>query len=178
MTVDVSKPDFESRVAILKSKSSVGGYTPEDEVIEYIASVIQDNIRELEGILNTIICQSQLKKKPLTISDIKQLIKNNIQPQKNVSIKDVIQIVSDFYNIDEKTLCEKTRRKEVVKPRQITMYILREYLNTSYPHIGSKLGGRDHTTVIHACEKIKKDIQRDSVLLGEIDQIKQLLYSS
>ena len=178
MIVDVSKPDFESRVAILKSKSVIGGYTPTDEVIEYIASVIQDNIRELEGVLNSIICQSQLKKKTLTVPDVKQLIKNNIQPQKNISIKDVIQTVSDFYNIDEKTLCEKTRRKEVVKPRQITMYILREYLNTSYPYIGSKLGGKDHTTVIHACEKIKRDIQLDTVLLGEIDQIKQLLYSS
>jgi len=178
MIVDVSKPDYESRLAILKSKIQNSKTTLGDETIEYIASIIQDNIRELEGVLNSIICQAQLKKRGLSIPEIKQLIKNNIQPQKSVSIKDVIRIVSEFYNINEKTLLEKTRRKEIVKPRQVVMYLLREDLNTSYPYIGQKLGGRDHTTVIHACEKIKRDLQINSVLSQEIEQIKNLLYTS
>lgn len=178
MIVDISKPDFESRVAILKNKLKNGDYMPSNEVIEYTASVIQDNIRELEGVLNSIICQSQLKRRDLSIQEIKQLIKNNTKPQKTVSIKDVMRIVSEFYNIEEKILLEKSRRKEVVKPRQIVMYILREDLNTSYPYIGQKLGGRDHTTVIHACEKIKRDIKDNSLLSQEIDQIKTILYGN
>lgn len=178
MIVDISKPDFESRLAILKNKLKQGEYMPSDEIIEFTASVVQDNIRELEGILNSIICQSQLKKRDLSIQEIKQLIKNNTKPQKTISIKDVMKIVSDFYNIEERSLLEKSRRKEVVKPRQVVMYILREDLNTSYPYIGQKLGGRDHTTVIHACEKIKKDLKDNSVLSQEIEQIKNILYNN
>ena len=178
MIVDISKPDFEERLAILKNKAKQGLFTPSNEVLEFTASVIEDNIRELEGILNSIICQSQLKKRDLSITEIKQLIKNNIRPQKTISIKDVISIVSNFYNIDEKSLLEKSRRKEVVKPRQIVMYILREDLNTSFPYIGQKLGGRDHTTVIHACDKIKRDIKDNSVLSQEIEQIKGILYGN
>ena len=178
MIVDISKPDYESRLAILQTKIKTLGYAPSDEVVEYIASVIQDNIRELEGVLNSIVCQTQLKKRNLSIQEVKQLIKNNIHPQKTISIKSVVQVVAEFYNINEKTIYEKTRRKEIVKPRQIAMYILREDLNTSYPYIGQKMGGRDHTTVIHACEKIKKDLQVNSVLTQEIDQIKNILYNN
>ncbi len=179
MVVDVSRPDFESRLAILRSKIKVlTGFTPIDDVIEYLASVVQDNIRELEGALNSIIIQSQAKKRDLTLNEVKIIVKNSIKPQKSVSIKEVMKIIADFYNIDEKMLYEKTRRKEVVKPRQVIMYILREDFNTSYPYIGQKLGGRDHTTVIHAYEKIKNDIKNNSLLNQEINQIRILLYNS
>jgi chromosomal replication initiator protein len=177
MIIEVSKPDYESRVAILKSKlKTVGFYLP-NEAIDYMASNVQDNIRELEGVLNTTICQSQLKNKELSITEIKQLIKNSSKQKKTVSIKDVIKAVCEFYNIEEKSLYEKTRRKEVVKPRQIAMYILRQDFNTSYPYIGQKLGGRDHTTVIHACEKIKTSLKNNPALEQEIDHIKNVIYS-
>ena len=126
------------------------------EIIEYLASVIEGNIRELEGVINTILCQTQLKNNELGLSEIKNLIKNNIKPKKMVPIKDVIKTIAEFYNIEEDILYKKTRKREVVKPRQIIMYILREDFNVSYPSIGDKLGGRDHTTVIHSCEKNKK----------------------
>lgn len=177
MIVDISKPDYESRLAILKEKVNSMDLKPSDDVLEYVALMVQDSIRELEGVLTSIIYQSQLKKKILTLNDVKNLIKNNIKPQKTVSIKDVMKIVSDYYNIEEKSLYEKTRRKEVVKPRQIIMYLLREDFNTSYPYIGQKLGGRDHTTVIHAYEKIKTDIKRDSLLNQDIEQIRLMLYN-
>lgn len=177
MIVDVSKPDYESRLAILKSKAEISPFTPSHEILEYLASIIQDNIRELEGSLNSIICQAQLKKRDLNLQEVKTLIKNNIKPQKTVSIKDVIRIVAEFYNIEERVLYEKTRKKEIVKPRQIVMYLLREDFNTSYPFIGQKLGGRDHTTVIHACEKIKNDIKRDPNLNQELEKIKSILYN-
>ena len=95
--------------------------------------------------------------------------------QKNIAVKDVVRIVSDFYNIKEDSIYEKTRHKEVIRPRQIIMYILREDFNISYPSICQKLGGRDHTTVIHSCEKIKTDIKEDQSLLEEVGQIRSLL---
>lgn len=178
MIVDIAKPDYESRIAILRAKLKLNNFTIADEVIEYLSSIIQDSIRELEGALNTIICQTQAKRRDLNLTEIKSLIKNSLKPQRSISIKDVMKIVSDFYNIEEKILYEKTRRKEVVRPRQMIMYILREDFNTSYPYIGQKLGGRDHTTVIHAYEKIKADIKVDNLLNQELEQIRVLLYNS
>jgi len=178
MIVDISKPDYESRLSIIKNKIKNNNYSITDEVVEYVASIIQDSIRELEGAINTIHCQTQAKNRNLTIQEIKLLLKNSIKPQKSVSINDVMKVVSDFYSIEEKILYEKTRRKEVVKPRQIIMYLLREDFDTSYPYIGQKLGGRDHTTVIHAYEKIKRDIINDKILVQELEQIRGLLYNT
>ena len=177
MIADIAAPDYESRLAILKSKISLVGAPPADEVVEYVASVIQNNIRELEGVFNIVVMQTQIKKRGLTLPEVKTLIKNSIRPQKNISINDVIKTIAVFYNINEQELYEKTRKKEVVKPRQIIMYLLREDFNTSYPFIGQKLGGRDHTTVIHAYEKIKNDLKSNNLLSQEIDQIKSLLYN-
>jgi len=177
MIVDIARPDFESRLAILKSKLKNCPFHPAGEVVEYVALVIQNNIRELEGTLNLVVCQSQLKNRDLTLPEVKTLIKNNIKPKKTISIKNIASIVADFYHIEEKTLYEKTRKKEIVKPRQVTMYLLREDFNTSYPYIGQKLGGRDHTTVIHAYEKIKRDLKVNQFLSQEIEQIRTLLFN-
>lgn len=177
MIVDISPPDYESRLAILKSKLRNSDFYPNEENIEYIASVIKGNIRELEGVLNSIICQCQLKNRNLNINEVKNLIKTTIKPQKTISIKDVLKIIAGFYNIEEKVLCEKTRRKEIVKPRQVIMYILREDFNISYPYIGQKLGGRDHTTVMHAYEKIRKEMKDSNILTQEVEQIRSLLYN-
>jgi chromosomal replication initiator protein len=174
MIVEITPPEYESRMAILKHKmESLSVHVP-DEITEYIAFTIQSSIRELEGTFNLVVCQIQLKNKPLSLAEVKQLIKNNTKPTKPVSIKDIVKTVTDFYNIDERFIFEKTRRKEVVKPRQVLMYLLREDFSISFPLIGQKLGGRDHTTVIHSCEKIKRDIKADSVLAQEIEQIRAL----
>lgn len=172
MIVDISEPEYESRIAILKVKLRELEINLEDEIIEYIASSIQGNIRELEGSLNSIIGQYRLKNKPITMNDVKILLKNNIKPKKNVAIKDVVKIVADFYNLEESEIYEKTRRKEIVKARQVVMYVLREDFNISYPLIGQKLGGKDHTTVIHSHLKIKTDLKNDSGLFQEIEQIR------
>ena len=178
MIVDISKPDPESRMAILRQKARAAQFLVEDEIIDYLSQVVTESIRELEGSLNTIIVQSQAKQRSLLINEVKSLIKNNIKPQKTISVKEVMRIVAEFYNIEERFLYEKTRRKEVVKPRQVIMYILREDFNTSYPYIGQKLGGRDHTTVIHACNKIGDDMKTDSLLAQELEQIRVLLYNN
>ncbi len=175
MIVDIQPPDRESRAAIIKTKAVKLSFPLENDLVDFLADNIESNIREIEGVLNTINCQAQLKSRPLNLIELKNLLKNNARPKKNVSVKDIIKIVADFYNIEENSIYEKTRRKEVVKPRQLIMYILREEYAISYPTIGQKLGGRDHTTVIHSCEKIKNDLKNDHVLAQEINQIKALI---
>ncbi|MBU6430854.1 MAG: chromosomal replication initiator protein DnaA [Patescibacteria group bacterium] len=175
MIVEIPAPDVESRTQILKKKSSVANLNLSGDVLDYLASSIEGNIRELEGVLNSILCQTQLKNKELNLNEVKNLIKNNIKPKKNISTKEVIKIITEFYNLEEGMIYKKTRKKEVVKPRQVIMYILREDFNISYPSIGDKLGGRDHTTVIHSCEKIKNDIKLDLSLNKEINQIRAML---
>ncbi len=175
MIAEIPKPDQESCVAILQAKAERNGIRLSPEVVEYIATTIQGNIRELEGALNLIVCQIQLKDRDITLLDAKNIIKNVAKPKKNVSIKHVITKIAEFYNIDEASIYEKTRRREVVKPRQLIMYLLREDFHVSYPTIGNTLGGRDHTTVIHSCDKIREDIKLDAALLSEINEIRGLL---
>jgi chromosomal replication initiator protein len=175
MMIDIPPPDQDSRVAILQTKSRLNNFSLSRDVAEYVASSVEGNIRELEGVLNSLIHQSQVRGRELTLAEIKNLLKNNVKPIKNLSVKDVVKIVAGFYNIEEDSIYNKTRRKEVVRPRQLAMYILREEFNVSYPSIGQKMGGRDHTTVIHSCEKIKNELRVDNLLVQELSQIKALI---
>lgn len=174
MTVDIPTPDNESRIAIIKAKLNSAEYPLSKDVVEYLAYSINGNIRELEGTINSITCQSQLKGRELTLAEVKSFVKNNTRPKKIISIKEVVKTVSEFYNIEEQLIYDKTRKKEIIKPRQIIMYILREDFNISFPAIGEKLGGRDHTTVMHSCEKIKNDIKNDETLVQEINQLRSI----
>lgn len=176
MIVDIPTPDHESRMAILRAKLKNQNSTLSDEIIDFLAASISTNIRELEGILNSVVCQSQLKGRELTLLEVKNLLKNSARPaRKTLSSKEVIKIIADFYNIGEESIYEKTRKKEVIRPRQLTMYILREDFNISYPSIGERLGGRDHTTVIHSCEKVKNDLKIDQSLVQELNQVRALI---
>ena len=172
MIVDISEPEYESRLAILKVKLRETNVVLEEELIEYVAGTVAGNIRELEGSLNLIVCQHRLKNKPLTLLEVKSLLKNNMRPKKNMAIKDVVKIVAEYYKLEESSVYEKTRKKEIVKARQIVMYLLREDFSVSYPLIGQKLGGKDHTTVIHSCLKIKVDLKNDPQLAQELEQIR------
>lgn len=175
MIVDIPAPDLESRAAILKAKAAQNSIMLSDDVVEHLAHTIEGNIRELEGALNTIMCQSQLLGRTLTLDEVKSIIKNSSRPRKNLAVSDVVDKVARYFDVDQSSIYEKTRRKEIVKPRQIIMYILREDFQVSYPAIGKKLGGRDHTTVIHSCEKIKNELKSNSELEEEITQIRMLL---
>ncbi|HBB54391.1 TPA: chromosomal replication initiator protein DnaA [Candidatus Nomurabacteria bacterium] len=172
MIVDISEPEYESRLAILKVKLRELNVDLAEDLTEYVAGAVQGNIRELEGSLNLIVCQYRLKNKPLVLSEVKNLLKNNMRPKKNMAIKDVVKIVSEYYKLEEMSVYEKTRKKEIVKARQVVMYLLREDFNISYPLIGQKLGGKDHTTVMHSCLKIKTDLKNDPQLLQELEQIR------
>ena len=175
MTVDIGEPDTESRMAIVQKKAAMHGVTLSDDVIEYVATTMGGSIRELEGMVNSIVCHAQVKGASPDIAEVRQSLRSFTRPQKNISVKNVVDKVAEFYGIDEESIYEKTRRREVVRPRQIIMYILREDFNISYPTIGSKMGGRDHTTVIHSCEKIKREIGVDNDLSKEIQSIRTLL---
>jgi len=175
MTVDIPAPDKESRIAIISAKATQQNISLSPEIIDYLAHTINGNIRDLEGAVNTLLCHAQLKNREILMTDVRNYIKNNTKPKKTIAVKDVVRIVSDFYNIKEDSIYEKTRHKEVIRPRQIIMYILREDFNISYPSIGQKLGGRDHTTVIHSCEKIKTDIKEDQSLVEDVSHIRNLL---
>jgi chromosomal replication initiator protein len=176
MVVSVTPPDHESRLAIVRSKAAAHNVIIPDEVLEYIATTIEGNVRELEGALNTLIIHNEMRGETLTLNDAKMLLRGaGSATKKAVSVQEVVKTVANFYGVEEGSIYEKTRRKEVVRPRQVIMYLLREDFRISFPTIGEKLGGRDHTTVIHSCEKIKGNLRSDSVLSQELHQIRLML---
>jgi len=175
MVVDVPEPGYESRMEIIKKKILTNNVVLQQETIEFLASHVEGNIREIEGALNNVFHFIDVKGKEPSISEVKSLIKVEKKPIKNLSVKEVVKIVSSFYNVEEESIYDKSRKKEVVRPRQVIMYLLREIFNVSYPSIGQKLGGRDHTTVIHSCEKIKTDLKTDADLSNEITELRQML---
>ena len=175
MAVDIGEPDPESRMAIVKKKAASHGVILSDEVVEYVATSMSGSIRELEGMVNSIICHAQVKGSAPDIAEVRQSLRSFTRPQKNISVKNVVDKVAEYYGIDQESIYEKTRRREVVRPRQVIMYLLREDFSISYPTIGTKLGGRDHTTVIHSCEKIKREVIVDNELAKEIQNIRTLL---
>jgi len=179
MTVDISYPDFESRIAILKSKLETLEYNLSDDIIHFIASKVQKNVRELEGSLNKIHAYYKSNNSIPDLEKAKELLKNLIvRPPKRVSSSKILETVAEFYEIPLEDIIEGGRKKELVKPRQISMYLLREELHESYPSIGKKLGGRDHTTVIHACDKVEHNRQLDEGLVMELNLIKERLYNT
>lgn len=175
MTIDIGEPDPESRIAIVRKKLAAQGVTLSEEATEHIATAVAGSIRELEGVINSVVCHTQVRGIPPDIAEVRQLLRSFSRPQKNVSVKHVVSKIAEFYGIDEESIYEKTRRREVVRPRQVIMYILREDFSVSYPTIGTKLGGRDHTTVIHSCEKVKREVGSDSELAKEIQDIRSIL---
>lgn len=174
MTIDIQEPDLESRLAIVREKSSHLTQPLDQEVALYIASSITGSIRELEGVLNIINMHAEVKQKPITLAEVKVLVKNNVKTKKIVSVDTVVKAISEYYNLDEQVIYEKTRRKEIVRARQIIMFILREDFNESYPSIGAKLGGKDHTTVIHSYEKINEELKTDPQLMKQLEDIRIL----
>ena len=178
MIADIGYPDLETRVAILKTKANEKGFDFSYEIFEYIAQNIKKNIRELEGALNRLIASNlSANKKDFSLIEVKKALNSIINtPKKSTTLKSIIKTVAEFYDINEKDLLERSRKKEIVKPRQIIMYLLREELRSSFPFIGLKIGGRDHTTAIHACEKIKKEIEIDQNFNDEINTIREKLY--
>lgn len=177
MIADISLPDFETRVAILKAKSQEKKINFPNEILEYIALNIQRNIRELEGALNRLSAYQTLNNKSPNIETTKTLLKNVIfSPKKVANPEKVIKATAFFYDLKESDLLDVSRKKEIVRPRQVAMFLLREELKNSFPFIGRKFGGKDHTTAIHAYNKIANEIEKNENLAEEINLIKEQIY--
>jgi chromosomal replication initiator protein len=178
MIADVNQPDLETRVAILRRKAHIDSLEIDDQSIQFIAENIKNNIRELEGALNRVAVRSQLSKQNLDLAYTKQILADIISSgkKKGVTYKQILKAVSDFYEIDPNDLIAKNRKQEIVRPRQIAMFLLRSELQFSYPGIGEKMGGRDHTTAIHAFLKISQALKEDSKLNEEISYLRDRIY--
>jgi len=178
MLVDIGTPDLETKIAILKSKCEEQGINMSQEIIEYIATNVKNNVRELEGALNKVSLFNKMSNKALSVDSVKKQLKSIIDtPKKATNFKQIVQAIANFYDLREKDLLLTTRKKEIVKPRQIAMYLLREELNESYPSIGRRFGGKDHTTAIYAYLKINKEMENNDTLMSEVNLIKQRIYS-
>jgi len=178
MIADVGMPDLETRIAILKQKSEEKGLNISFEALEYIASNIQKNVRELEGALNKILIIEKINKRPSTLEDIKKQLKNIISVKTKVTTPEkIIEAIIDFYNLQDQNLFMSSRKKEYSKPRQLSMFLLKKELKLSYSVIGRKFGGKDHTTVMHSCSLIEKEYDENQKFSQEVDMILQRIYS-
>jgi len=179
MIADVSAPDLETRMAILKTKAQEKKADFSDDIYQYIASSIPRNIRELEGALNRLIVHQKLSNQNIDIELTKTLFKSLLSsPNRIITPKKIIQTVVEFYDLKERDLSTTSRKKEIVRPRQIAMYLLREELESSFPFIGRKFNGKDHTTAIHSYKKICRELQTDKKLEEEIELIKERIHTS
>ena len=178
MIADIGIPDFETRIAILEEKCKEKNINLSEDIMEYVASNIQSNVRELEGALNKLIAHRNLTNKRLTLEEAKKVLEKILfAPKRRISPNDLIKSVAKFYNLTDKEILDSSRKREVVRPRQIAMFLLREELRNSFPFIGKKFGGKDHTTAMYAYQKIAKEIKKDQNLSEEIKLIKKRLYS-
>lgn len=179
MVADVGLPDFETRLAILKLKAAERSSDLTLEVLTYIATHIQKNVRELEGALNRVVAFGQIYNRVPDLKGVKNILNAYLStPYRKTSPQTILKSVADFYSISLADLIKRSRKKEIVKPRQVAMFLLREETKLSFPEIGQKLGGRDHSTVIHACEKIKNEVSVDESLKQEMVLIKERVYNS
>ncbi len=178
MIADIQPPDLETRIAILQHKAILTGMEIEMEVLTEIATAITHNIRELEGALTRLIAYCQIhneKPNKQMVEEVLASILNNPNRQ-TITSKKILGIVAKFYNITQADIIGQKRNKEIVLPRQVSIYLMRKELGLSYPKIGSILGGRDHTTIMHSNEKMEKCIKDDEELLSGISKIKEMLY--
>ncbi|KRM19530.1 chromosomal replication initiation protein [Ligilactobacillus hayakitensis DSM 18933 = JCM 14209] len=174
LSVDITPPDFETRIAILRNKAEAEHVTIPDDTLSYIAGQIDSNIRELEGALMRVEAFSSMTKTPISVNLASEALKNlKINNKANALTIPIIQdFVSKYYHVSVADLKGKKRTKSIVRPRQVAMYLSRELTGSSLPKIGSEFGGKDHSTVIHAHEKISKALPNDSDLQREINELR------
>ena len=174
---DISKPDLETRIAILHKKSQVEKYFVDDEVINFIAEHIDTNVRELTGKLKEVYFLAKISgKKSATIEDVKEIFENQKEELKNDLTADkVIDVVCDYFNITKEDITGKKKNKEIVEPRMIAIYLISELLSLPLVNIGKIFGGRDHTTIMHSRDKISQDLKVNRKTQTLVNEIKNLL---
>lgn len=180
LIADIQSPDYETRIAILRKKAQAENREVPNDVIEYITKHIKSNIRELEGALTRIFAFADLTKKEINYELAKEALKDIFDINRNVEITPglIKEKVSHFFSVRVEDFSSKARKREIAYPRQVAMYLCRELTPLSLPKIGSEFGGRDHTTVIHACEKISNEISTDEKTRALIEQLKKDIHNS
>ncbi|MCX8106629.1 MAG: chromosomal replication initiator protein DnaA [Ignavibacterium album] len=173
LAADIQPPEYEMRIAILKNKAEEFGMTISNDIVEYIASNITSNIRELEGCLIKMLATASLNSKDISLDLARKIVREIASDRKvNLSIDDITKIVCEFLNVPENKVRDKTRKKEIVLARQLSMYFAKEYTKSSLKTIGLHFGGRDHSTVIHACNSIEVEMKDDLQLAELVDKLK------
>ena len=175
LVVDIQAPDLETRIAILRNKAQSDGFDVPDEVINYIATHVKSNIRELEGALSRVTAYSKLTTGVVSEETAAYVLKDIYENNKpvQITVSHIKEIVAENYNITVDQMDSKKRSRPLAYPRQIAMYLTRELTELSLPKIGQEFGGRDHSTVIHACDKIRSDIEKDTELAVEIESLQE-----
>ena len=178
MVADIQAPDLETRIAILRTKMEKKGVILTEDILFYIAENVISNIRELEGALNRLAVYQQMENRGLVLDQAKTILASIISSKKRVtSPKKIAEMVAEFYNVEMADLIKQSRKKEFVKPRQVAMYLIRKELDNSFPSIGDFFGGRDHTTVMHAVEKVDNMIKQRENFKQEVDLIMDKLFT-
>lgn len=180
MIADISTPDFETRIAILESKCAQKNYPLNPEILRVIAGTVKSNVRELEGALNKIIAYHQFKNIQPTMETVQTLLQSFVPtvPKRNITPRRLLEIVVAYFDISMDDILGKSREKRLAFPRQIAMYLLREDAKCSYPAIGAQVGDRDHTTAMHACNKITNLLKSDEQLKQDLVLIREKVYSN
>ena len=175
LQVDIQSPDYETRMAILRKKGELEGYTIDDEVLKYIATNVKSNIREIEGALPKVVAVSRLKNIEVYVVLAEDVLKDLISSdvKKSITVESITEIVAEHFNITASDIVSTKKSRNIAHPRQICMYLCRELTEISLKDIGSKLGNRDHSTILHGCNKIADDLKTDSSLQSVIDVLKK-----
>jgi chromosomal replication initiator protein len=178
MVVDISAPDLETRIAILRSKCQERNCQLSDDILNTIATAITSNVRELEGALNKIVAFHQFKNLQPTAESVKGVLASYTvnPPKKTITAKQLIAAVSAYYDLNIEDLLGKSREKKLAFPRQVLMFLMREEMKASFPAIGAEVGSRDHTTAIHACMKISQLLEKDEKLRQDVALLKERVY--
>jgi chromosomal replication initiator protein len=176
LSADLQIPDYETRIAILRKKTYKDGIELPEDVIEYVATHITDNIRELEGALISLLAQSTLNRKEITLDLAKEMIDKLIKNTKReVSIDYIQKVVCNYFEIPTDSIQSKTRKREIVQARQVAMYFSKNLTKASLATIGSQIGGKDHATVLHACKTVNNLLETDKLFKGQIEEIEKKL---
>lgn len=180
MVADIQIPDFETRRAILQAKCDEKEINVPDDVIDYIAENIESNIRELEGALTKVFAFSELSGEPPSMAVVERVLSEVIskgQKRQVISCEKVLKVVEKFYNVSIEDISGKKRNKELIRPRQVSMYLLKNVVGLSYPEIGRELGGKDHTTVMYGCKMVSKDLSSSPKIKEEIELLKEYIFN-
>ena len=180
LIADIQPPDYETRMAILKKNIENYDQYIDEEILKYIATNIKSNIRELEGALRKVIASSRLNNTELSLSLAEDALKDIIYPEapKEITPELIMNIVAEHFNISASDIASSKRNSEIVMPRQIYMYLCRELIDIPYKSIGKTIGNKDHTTVMHGVDKIKKEMEGSEDLRNKIDIIKKKINPS